>query len=75
MWQFLSVKRYRLRLDSKVCVPVDVVSGVPQGSFLEPLLFILYTSELFHIVRNHMLGDADDTKIYALFLDYSRVLK
>ena len=30
-----------------------------------PLLFILYTSELFHIIVNHIVGYADDTMIYA----------
>ena len=45
---------------------VDVVSGVPQGSVLGPLLFTLYTSELFHIVGNHMVGYANDTTIKPL---------
>ena len=45
---------------------VDVVPGIPQGSILEPLLFILYTSELFHTVGNHIVGFADDTTIYTV---------
>ena len=34
---------------------------------LRPLLFILYTSELFHIVGNHIVGYADSTTIYGVF--------
>ena len=58
-------------------VSVDVVSGVPQDSVLGPLLFILHTSEFFHIVGNHMVASEDDTTIYAamqLFLDRLCVL-
>ena len=54
--ELLSDRRQRERLDGKVSASVDVVSGVIQGSVLEPLLFILYTFELFHIVENHMVG-------------------
>ena len=49
-----------------VSASVDVVSGVHQGSVLGPLLFILNTSEFFHIVGNHIVGCADDTTIYAV---------
>ena len=55
-----------MRLDDKVTESVDVVSKVPQGSVLGPLLFILYTSELFLIVGNHMVTYADDTTTYAV---------
>ena len=48
-------------------VSADVVLEVPVGSVLGPLLFILYTSELFHIVGNHMVGYANGTTIYAVF--------
>ena len=71
---FLSDKRQSVRLNDKVSVSVDVASRVPQGSILGLLLFILYTSKFFHIVRNHMVGYADDT-IYASFLDRFRILK
>ena len=53
-------------LDGKVSVLVDVVSSEPQGSVLWPILFILYTSELFRIVGNPIEGYADDTKIYVV---------
>ena len=56
--QFLSNRRPRVRLNSKVIESVDVGSGMLQGSVLELLLFIFYTSELFLIVGNHMVGYA-----------------
>ena len=45
---------------------VDVVSGVPQGSVLGPLLSILYTSELFSILENKLIGYADDSTLMVL---------
>ena len=67
-----------MRSEYKVRVSVGVVSGVPQDSVLESMLFILHTSELFHIVENHTVGYADDTMIYTVItrpLSCSRVIK
>ena len=45
---------------------VNVVSAVPQGSVLVPLLFFLYTSELFSILQNELIGYADDSTLMAV---------
>ena len=45
---------------------VSVVSGVPQGSVLGPLLLILCTSELFSILENKLIGYADDSTLIAV---------
>ena len=64
--EYFSDRWQRVGLDGKVSASVSVISGVSQGSVLGPLLFILYTSELFHIVANHIGGYVDDTTIYAV---------
>ena len=35
------------------------ILSVPQGSVLGPLLFILYTSEMFELVENRQFAFAD----------------
>jgi ribonuclease P/MRP protein subunit RPP40 len=41
-----------------------VSSGIPQGSVLEPILFVIYINDLPDIVNSEMYFFADDTNIF-----------
>ena len=45
--EFLSDRPQRVVVDGPTSQWIPIVSGVPQGSVFGPLLFILYTSEMF----------------------------
>ena len=53
--QFLSDRQQIIMVDDCRSKLVNVVSGVPQGSVLGPLLFLIYTSELFSILKNKLI--------------------
>ena len=62
---FLSNRRQRVSVDSSFSHFKPVLSGVPQGSVLGPLLFILYTADMWHNLENQLLAYADDATLYA----------
>ena len=64
--QFLSNRSQHVMVDGCLSKLVDVVSGVPQGSVLGPLLFLQYTSELFSIPKIKLIGYADDSTLMAV---------
>ena len=63
--QFLTNRKQRVSLDGCYSPFSPVVSGVPQGSVLGPLLFIIYTSDMWCGIESNIVAYADDTTIYA----------
>ena len=64
--QFILNRSQHVMVDSSRSKLVKVLSGVPQGSVLGPLLFLLYTSELFSILENKLIGYAADSTLIAV---------
>ena len=64
---FLSGRKQRVVVEQIQSRDFDAATGVPQGSCLGPILFIMYASRLFHIVKKHLPNIqcyADDTQLY-----------
>ena len=63
---YLSGRTQFVRCSSSKSTPATLSCGVPQGSVLGPILFLLYTADLLGIIEQHDLIPhlyADDTQI------------
>ena len=63
---FLQNRVQTVSVEGTLSYPTPVISGVPQGSVLGPLLFIIYINDLPDVVQfSDILTFADDTKVVA----------
>lgn len=61
---FLTSRKQQVFLRGHFSEPRDVLSGVPQGSVMGPLLFVLYVNDIPDVVSGKVKMYADDTKLY-----------
>ena len=63
---FLSGHTQRVIVDGEESEWKDVVSGIPQGSVLGPMLFVCFVNDQPNVVTSSVLLFADDTKIFTV---------
>ena len=66
---FLTKRRQRVTLQNGSSSWSNVISGVPQGSILGPVLFLIYINDLPNEISSKSKLFADDSKIYTEIKD------
>ena len=61
---FLMGRKQQVILEGSCFSWSEVASGVPQGSVLGPLLFLIYVNDLPDAIKSEAKLFADDTKLY-----------
>ena len=62
---FLSDRTQRVKVNTGMSSWAKVTSGVPQGSVLGPLLFLVFINDLPSLIKTNCKLFADDSKLYA----------
>ena len=61
---WLSGRTQQVVLDGQASDPVPVLSGVPKGSVLDPVLFLIFINDLLDNIRSSVRLFADDCVLY-----------
>jgi hypothetical protein len=63
---YLNNRRQRVVVDGAASKWTPVTSGVPQGSILGPMLFVIFINDAPEVINNEAVPAlfADDTKLY-----------
>ncbi|GFU78363.1 probable RNA-directed DNA polymerase from transposon BS [Trichonephila clavipes] len=61
---YLNSREFRVKVENSLSTPHPILSGVPQGSLLEPKLFNLYINDIPKAAEVHLAMYVDDTAIF-----------
>ena len=61
---FLTNRSQKVVIDGKISNPIDVTSGVPQGTVLGPILFLIFINDIADDLHSHARLFADDCLLY-----------
>ena len=62
--EYLKERTQIVQVNGESSRSADVVSGIPQGTVLGPLLFVIYINDILDTIKSKGLLFADDAKIY-----------
>ena len=75
IYSYLINRHQRVRINSNYSTWSDIITGVPQGSILGPLIFNIYLIDLFLFTDDADIANyADDNSPYACDLDMDAVI-